>query len=122
MLSRGALAGARSSRSSFSPFLLRPRSGDCDSGCDNSPSRGIGIPLSRFFEVKEVDDGDAAEYGKYDFVRRTVNKVSIKEAHSAVKSVNGKKVGEELLTYFFLEIHQVEPLAPAASRLLVHCV
>jgi hypothetical protein len=50
---------------------------------DKRPSRGMGMPVSMLWlgEVYEVD-GEAALYGRYDFVRRTVNSVSIKGVHS----------------------------------------
>lgn len=53
---------------------------------DNRPSKGIGIPVSTGCVLDEAnpDDGDEAEYGRYDFVRREVNSVSTKEEVSEI--------------------------------------
>lgn len=81
----GPFAGGRPSRSSFSMLRFLPLSGDVGIEGDSSPSKGIGIPVS---EEKEGVDGDAA-YGRYDFVRRTVNSVSTNGGHSVRGELRG---------------------------------
>ena len=44
------------------------------------------MPLSRGLSGKD-GDGGTAWYGRYDFVRMTVNRVSINELHSAWKQI-----------------------------------